>query len=650
MNIVLVGNQNSGKTTLFNRLTGNNQKVANFPGATIDFKEGSILNTDMTLVDLPGITSLSPHSPEQEITLSYILNEEVDLIVNVVDITSLERNLYLTTQLLGLDIPILVALNMSDKLRHQSTQIHTKTLEKRFGVSFLNISATKNMGITELICKIQINDYLTGKRPPIYLPPVEQEINLISSSLDVPHKRYYALKLLEDANPLTDEIISSQNKLKSLYAEDLYEVFAEQRYNLLSKLITYASSSISKYELRTEKIDKILLNKYLSIPIFLIIMLVIYSVSVGFIGTLSIDLISEWIQSFSNFLNNILIDLGASAWSRSLLIDGVIAGAGVMMSFVPQLVVLFLFINILESSGYMTRIAFLFDKLFRKFGLSGRALIPFILGSGCSVPAIYSTKTIENKQERDLTIMLTPMVPCSAKLPIITLFTTMFFRTSSGFIVFSLYLLAILVIILSAVIIKYFFKIKPSTGFLSELPTYKLPNTNYLFKDVAGQTWDFIKNATTIIVLSSVIVWVLLSFNFNFVYGVPIEESILASIGKLLAYPFYPMLGELSWASSVSALQGLIAKEQVVSSMQVIAGVSGSGDIFTSPMFSFFTTASAISFMAFNLFSAPCIAAITAMRGELGSFKKVAFAVLFQTLFAYVLAVIIFNVLSLGGL
>ncbi|MDD2575118.1 MAG: ferrous iron transport protein B [Acholeplasmataceae bacterium] len=650
MNIVLVGNQNSGKTTLFNKLTGTNQKVANYPGATIDFKEGSILKTNIKLIDLPGIISLSPHSPEQEITLSYILNEKVDLIVNVVDITSLERNLYLTTQLLDLDIPIIVALNMSDKLKHQTSQIFTKTLEKRFGVSFLNISATKNIGITELICKITTNDYLSGKRPPIYPSPVEQEINLISSSLDVLHKRYYALKLLEDTNPSTSEIISSQNKLKSMYDEDLYEVFAEQRYNLISKLISMASISISKYELRTEKIDKILLNKYLAIPIFLIIMLVIYSVSVGFIGTLSIDLISKLIQSFSSYLNNTLTDLGASPWSRSLLIDGVISGAGVMISFVPQLIVLFLFINILESSGYMTRIAFLFDKLFRKFGLSGRALIPFILGSGCSVPAIYSTKTIENKQERDLTIMLTPMVPCSAKLPLITLFASMFFKTNSGFIVFVLYLLAIIVIILSAMIIKYLFKITPSSGFLSELPSYKLPNLKYLIKDVVGQTWDFIKNATTIIVLSSVIVWVLISFNFNFVYGVPIEESILAYIGKFIAYTFYPLLGELSWASSVSALQGLIAKEQVVSSMQVIAGVSGSSDIFTSQMFSFFTTSSAISFMVFNLFSAPCIASITAMRTELGSFKKVTFAVLFQTLFAYVLAVVIFNILSLGGL
>lgn len=649
MKVVLIGNQNSGKTTLFNQLTKSNQKVANFPGATVDFKEGLIFNTDIVLVDLPGITSLSPHAPEQEVTLSYILNEKIDLIINVVDITSLERNLYLTTQLLSLDIPIIVSLNMVDKLKNKSFKIHNKTLEKRFGVSFIDISAAKNIGIEDLICMIGTKDFINAKRPPIYPALVEKEISLISSSLTLNHNRYYAIKLLEDEKPFLDQVAHSQNKLKSTYHEDLYEVFAEQRYDLIEKIVNYATSSISKFEVRTDKIDKILLNKYLAIPLFMIIMLIIYSVSVGFIGSLSVELISNWVQSLSEYLNNSLINLGASAWSRSLLIDGVIAGGGVMLSFVPQLIVLFIFINLLEASGYMTRIAFLFDKLFKKFGLSGRALIPFILGSGCSVPAIYATKTIENKHERDLTVMLTPMVPCSAKLPIIILFASLFFNSNSGLVVFLLYVLAIVIIIFSALIIKYVFKVKPSLGFLSELPTYRLPKLSYLIRDVIGQTWDFIKNASTIIVLSSVVVWVLLSFNFRFTYGVPIEDSILAYIGRLFAYPFYPMLGELSWASSVSALQGLIAKEQVVSSMKVISGVSGSSNIFSSPVFNFFTPASAISFMVFNLFSAPCIASIAAMKSELGSTKKVVFAITFQTLLAYLLAVIIFNLLSLGG-
>lgn len=647
MRVVLVGNQNSGKSTLFNLLTKKHQKIANYPGATVDFMEGYTKDKSIHFTDLPGVFSLTPYSPEQEITLNYLLNQDYDLILNVIDVTQLERSLYLTTQLSDLDKPVVVALNMSDILKQNGENIHLETLEKRFGMSFIKISATKNDGIFDLLCLISSKDYLKHKHP-LYPQEIETEITKIIPSLNTDNKRYYALKLLENHESFNDVIAESHANIAS-FTTDLYEYLAHHRYNFIEGLLKRAFVKLTKYDKRTAKIDKILLNKYLAIPIFLLIMFFIYTFSVGFIGSRSVDFMETSIDNLSNFLRTWLSGLNASSWSISLLVDGVINGVGTMAAFIPQLIVLFIFINLLEATGYMTRIAFFLNKLFRRFGLSGRALIPFILGSGCSVPAIMSSRTIANKKERDMTIILTPMIPCSAKLPIITLFGSFFFKQYAGLITFLLYLTSILVILLMAIIMKYLFKVKTTTGYLSEMPTYKLPKPKYLFRDVINQVWDFIKNATTIILLASLVIWVLLSFNFKFQYGVPIEKSILAYLGNILAYLFYPLFGELSWASSVSILQGLVAKEQVVSSMKVIASVSNSSSILTASVFTFFTTASALSFMIFNLFSAPCIVSIAAMKGELGSTKKTFYAVLFQTGFAYLFASLIFWILHWGG-
>ncbi len=649
MKIVLVGNQNSGKTTLFNVLTKKHQKIANFPGATVDIMEGFTNDKSLEIIDLPGIYSLTPYSKEQETALSFLLYEEYDLILNVVDSTSLERSLYLTTQLLDLNKPMVVALNMTDLLKDTGLNIHIKTLERRLGISFVQISAHKKKGIQDLLCLIEQNDFLKPKSVKLFDDDIEVSINKITSFVDFEFKRYYAIKLLEDDKPFIGEVIEERKKLEEKYGTDIYEVFAEKRYNFIENLLKIATSKLTKYDKRTIKLDNILLNKYLAIPIFLVIMFVIYTVSVGLIGSYSVGLVEGGIEALSEWLDNFLISLNASDWSRSLLIDGLIAGVGTMVAFIPQLIMLFIFINILEASGYMMRIAFFMDKLFRRFGLSGRALIPFILGSGCSVPAITATRTIENKQERNLSVVLTPMIPCSAKLPIITLFASMFFGTYSGLVTFLLYVFSILIILLSAIILKKVLKIKRSENYLHELPTYKLPNAKYVMRDVFLQVWDFIKNASTIILLTSVILWFFASFNFKLQYGIPIDESILAFFGKGLAYIFYPIIGTNSWASSIAFVQGLIAKEQVVSSMEVLSGVSGGVSLFESSLFSFFTVASAVSFMVFNLYSAPCFAAIGAMRQELGSAKKALYAVLFQTLMAYVLAAGIFWILRLGG-
>ena len=649
MKIALVGNQNSGKTTLFNLLTGKNQAVANYPGATVDFFIGTTKDANETFIDLPGINSLTPYSIEQDIATSYLLHEEVDLILNVIDATQLEKGLYLTTQLVELDIPVMVALNMTDRLVDQGINLHLKTLEKQFGVSFFPISAAKRIGITDLMCAIKTRDYAQGKHYN-WFSFLDPELQKIETLLNIEHKRYYVLKLLEEDNPALEQIKTIQQQIKQDYQDDIYELLAEKRYSYIEKALSYSTSLLSKYDKLTITIDKILLNKYLAIPIFLLIMFIVYTVSVGIVGSRGVDYIENFFFWFQTKTFAWLKTLNASDWSASLFVDGVIGGLGAMAPFIPQLIVLFFFINLLEATGYMTRISFFLDRLFRRFGLSGRALIPFIIGSGCSVPAIASSRGIEDKKEREMTVILTPMIPCSAKLPIITVFASFFFKKYAGLITFLLYLFSIVIIILAALIMKYLFKVKRTSGYISELPTYKIPRFRYVFRNITTQVWDFIKNATTIIVFSSIILWFLLSFDFRFTYGVPIENSIIAKIGYYLSYLFYPIIGELSWASGVSALQGFIAKENVIVSMRVIAGVSGQGSIFNSPAFAFFTTSSAVSFMIFNLFSAPCLASIGAMKMELGSAKKTFYGVIFQTALAYLLAVIVFNILRLGGL
>ncbi len=649
MNIALVGNQNSGKTTLFNLLTGKNQMVANYPGATVDFYIGTTKDKKNTFIDLPGVISLTPYSEEQDITTSYLLNEEIDLIINVVDATQLEKGLYLTTQLLELSTPVLVALNMTDILVNKGIQLHLKTLEKHFGVSFFPISAVKKTGIFDLLCAIDTQTFLKNKRLE-WFSSIETHIKKIEENIDLNHKRYYAIKLIEDENPFLEDVKAIRNALKDEYHDDIYELLAEQRYSYIEKILKHSSSLLSKYDKLSQKIDKVLLNKYLAIPIFLVVMLLVYVLSVGVVGNIGIYYIEAFFSWLQSSIKAWLASIGASFWSRSLLADGLIGGIGAMAPFLPQLIVLFLFINLLESTGYMSRISFFLDRVFRRMGLSGRALIPFIIGSGCSVPAILSTRSIENKKEREMTVVLTPFIPCSAKLPIITVFAGFFFKKYAGLITFALYIFSIFIIIVSAYLLKLIFKVKTTSGYLAELPSYKIPKLKYVFRNIITQVWDFIVNATTFIVLASILLWFLLSFDFRFNYGIPIEKSMLALIGHYVSYVFYPFLGKLSWASGISAIQGFIAKENVIMSMKVIAGVSGEAEIFSASMFSFFSTASAFGFIIFNLFSAPCIASIGAIKSELGSVKKTIFSVLFQTVLAYILAVIAFWTLRLGGL
>lgn len=650
MRIALIGNQNSGKTSLFNVLTGNNQKVGNWPGVTIERKVGLLRTTTHEVIDLPGIYSLSPFSPEETIVRRFLLEEHVDLIINIVDSTAVERSLYLTTQLYDFKIPMIVALNMSDLALEQGIRIDIDKLQSLLKLPVVPVSALKRTGIKEMINLIKEVTLDEPKYPAVYQGALNEEIAKLSEKITLKERLFIACKLLEGDRILPIHLVlnvdDSITKLTNEYQNDIPQIVADQRYQFIERVRDLSVSSRENPKTLTDKIDRIILNKYLAIPIFILIMFSVYFLAAGPVGGYLTGLIESlfvWINvQFSGFL----VDVGASPWAISLLVDGVLTGVGSILNFVPQLVILFLLIALLEASGYMSRIAFFFDRIFRKAGLSGKALIPFIIGSGCSVPAIMATRTINDENEKRLTVLLTPFIPCSAKLPIITLFAGYFFKDNVGIVSASLYFLAVIIILGTALVMKRFIYKGTYSPFIQELPTYKAPNLQYVVRSTFEKTWAFMTRAGSIIFLASITIWLLLSFNWQFQYGVAIDQSILSDVGRLFSWLFYPFLGTNSWAAGVSIIQGLVAKEQVITSLSIIAGLSdgaASHTIFTSPLFTFFTPASAYAFMAFNLFSAPCFGAIGAMHKEFGSAKKMLKAVLIQTTVAFLIATLIFQ-------
>ena len=653
MKIALVGNQNSGKTTLFNVLTGMNAKIGNWPGVTIEKKTGIVKNTNHEITDLPGIYSLSPYSTEEEVSRKFIFEEKIDVIINIVDSTSLERSLYLTTQLLELDCKVIVALNMADILEKKGLIINENRLEEILGTKVIKISALKETGINELIQ--EIDKPISSHISYFFDSQIEQTIKLVETSLphQLEHKRFVAVKLLENDERFEElnsyKIKNMAKNLSTIYDTDLEETIATQRYKFIEQAKRMSVAEMPQKETISDKLDKIFLNKLLAFPIFIIIMFLVYYVSVGVIGSFTVDWVAGIVETFSENMASVLQNIGTSKWVNSLVVDGIIAGVGAVLGFVPQLIILFICISILETTGYMSRIALMLDKTFRKIGLSGKSLIPFIVGSGCSVPGIMGTRIIENQDEREMTAILTPFIPCSAKLPIIALFSGYFFGENSGVVSASLYFFAIAIIIVSAILMKKFVFKNTSSTYISELPEYKLPSLKYVAKDVFDKVTAFIKRAGSVILICSIVLWFLLSFSYKLEYGVNVEDSILANIGKAISWIFEPMLGTNSWGATVSAIQGLVAKEQVISSMSVIAGLvedsqEGSKIFANGGMFSFFTASSAYAFMVFNLFSAPCFGAIGAMKRELGGTEKMLKAVAFQTVFAWTLATAVYQI------
>ncbi len=671
MKIALVGNQNSGKTTLFNELTGTNQKVGNWPGVTIERKEGHIRETDLVVVDLPGIYSLSPYTSEEEVSRYFVLNDNPDLILNIVDATAIERSLYLTTQLLETDHDVVIALNMTDILEKEGVHIDVEKLSKLLNVTIVPISAKKGTGIKDLIKVIKEKKYIKNTHQKIYSENTESLIEKISENLQGNHKRFASVKIIErdpcfvNIDKECEEILVNLEKEKDMDSE---QFIAHERYTFIEEVKAKSCVIAPRKETITDKLDKVFLNKWAAIPIFLLVMGLVYMLSVGLVGGLTVNLVDSlfngaesiefnffgltWespvnIMGLGPWLGSVLESWGASNWAISLVCDGIIAGVGSVLNFVPQIMILFVCLSILETTGYMSRIAFFLDRIFHKFGLSGKSLIPFIVGSGCSVPGIMTSRTIEDEDERKMTITLTPFIPCSAKLPILSVFAGFFFPKIGWLVTLLFYVAAIIIILLCGLILKKLVFKGHSSTFISELPSYKLPNAKYILRDVGEKTWSFIARAGTIILLCSVVVWFLISFNWQFKYiadydYLTISDSLLAGIGKTFAFVFAPMLsGNMSWEAAVSAIQGLVAKEQVISSMATIAKVAEGTEIFTSSTFGFFDSWSAIAFITFNLFSAPCFGAIGAMRKEYGSVKQMFLAILFQTGLAWILASLI---------
>lgn len=658
----LAGNQNSGKTTLFNKLTGSNQHVGNFPGVTIEKKEGQIKKQrDASIVDLPGIYSLSPYTMEEVVTRDFILHENPDLIINIVDATNIERNLYLTLQLMELSIPMVIALNMMDEVRASGNSIDVIKLSQHLGIPVVPISASKNEGISELMDVIM--KAALDKKKPLKLDFCSGEVHkaihsishliedqALSSGYPI---RFAATKLVEGDEPTIKALNISESQMhiinhvveameKSL-GIDREAALADMRYNYIGKL---CSDCVVKHQetneqIRSEKIDKVLTHKYFGIPIFFGIMFFIFWLTFGVIGAPLQAILEGGIGLVTEGVSKILVDAGVSAWLYSLIIDGIFAGVGSVLSFLPLIVILFLFLSLLEDSGYMARVAFVMDKMLRKIGLSGRSFVPMLIGFGCSVPAIMATRTLSSERDRKMTIVLTPFMSCSAKLPIYGMITATFFPNNAGVVMISLYMLGILVAILSGLLLKStVFKGSP-VPFVMEMPAYRIPSTKSVLIHMLEKAKDFIRKAFTVIFIASLIIWFLQSFDWSFNMVEDSTNSILAHIGSLIA-PIFKPLGFSDWRISTALITGLTAKEAVVSTLSVLTGVSSDVQL-SMVLNTMLTPLSSFAFLAFTLLYMPCIAAFAAAKRELGSMKYAVLAALYQTVTAYIVALVIYQ-------
>ncbi len=657
MLFALAGNQNSGKTTLFNQLTGSNQHVGNFPGVTVEKKEGTVRkHKDVSVVDLPGIYSLSPYTPEEVVSRDFIVSEHPDAIINIVDATNLERNLYLTLQLLELRVPMVIALNMMDEIRANEGFIDVEKMENELGVPVVPISASRNEGIGELI-RIAIDTAESKKRPQrldFCTGEVHKAIHSVSHLVEQKalaqgfSARFAATKLIEGDEPLAErlKLSESENDILGHFVDEMEKALgtdreaamADMRYAYIEKLVskTVTKPRQSKEQLRSLRIDKVLTHRFFAIPIFLIIMLVIFWLTFGSLGALLSDAFELGIGSLIELADSGLKSLGVSAWMNSLIVDGVLAGVGSVLSFLPVIVLLFFFLSILEDTGYMARVAFVMDRLLRKIGLSGRSFVPMLIGFGCSVPAIMATRTLPSERDRKMTIVLTPFMSCSAKLPIYAVFTAAFFARGQALVMISLYVMGITVAVLSGLLLKSTVFKGKSVPFLMELPAYRFPSP----KSVLLHMWDkakgFIRRAFTVIFVASIVIWFLQSFSWSFDMVSDSSKSILASIGSLIAPVFVP-LGFGDWRASTALLTGFTAKEAVVSTLSVLIPGGASG------LQTLFTPLTAFAFLTFTLLYMPCVAALAATRRELGSTKGALFAVLYQTGVAWIIAFIVFQ-------
>lgn len=679
--IALAGNPNSGKTTLFNALTGSNQFVGNWPGVTVEKKEGRLKDDkDVTVTDLPGIYSLSPYTLEEVVARNYLISQRPDAILNIVDGTNLERNLYLSTQLMELGIPVVMAINMMDVVKKNGDQINTKILSERLGCEVVSISALKGEGIKEASSKAARLARMNDAASPVheFAPEVEAALDEIETMLtEVPEeqKRFYAIKLFERDDkieeqlkhvPEVEDIIAAVEKE---YDDDAESIITNERYNYITSVIRDSLVKSRKEKLTTsDKIDRIVTNRWLALPIFAAVMWIVYYVSVSTVGAWATDWANDGLfgDGFRLFgmdvpgipviIGNALDAVNCAGWLQNLILDGIVAGVGAVLGFVPQMLVLFIFLAFLEACGYMARVAFIMDRIFRKFGLSGKSFIPMLIGTGCGVPGIMASRTIENDRDRKMTIMTTTFIPCGAKLPIIALIAGALFGGAS-WVAPSAYFVGIAAIICSGIILKKtrMFAGEPAP-FVMELPAYHMPTVGNVLRSMWERGWSFIKKAGTIILLSTIFIWFTSNFGLadgRFGMVEDLSDGFLAMIGRGIAWIFAP-LGWGDWKSAVAAITGLVAKENVVGTFGILYGfaeVAEDGAEVWGTLASSMTAVAAYSFLVFNLLCAPCFAAMGAIKREMNNAKWFWFAIGYQTLLAYAVSLCVFQFGSLltGG-
>lgn len=681
--IALAGNPNCGKTTLFNALTGSNQFVGNWPGVTVEKKEGKLKgHKDVTIMDLPGIYSLSPYTLEEVVARNYLIYERPDAIINIVDGTNIERNLYLSTQIMELGIPVIMAVNMIDILEKSGDTVHIDKLGKKLGCEVVEISALKGTGIQKAAEKAVALAQKKDAAVPVheFAPVVEAAItgvkDMLGSAVPEEQKRFFAIKLLEKDDKIGEQMtevpdVSAYIKqLEESFDDDTESVITNERYVYISSIIgeCCTKKDVKKLSI-SDKIDRIVTNRWLALPIFAAVMWLVYFISVTTVGTWATDWANDgvfgdgwhlfgieslFVPSVPSIIESGLNVIGCADWLKGLILDGIVAGVGAVLGFVPQMLVLFIFLAFLEACGYMARVAFIMDRIFRKFGLSGKSFIPMLIGSGCGVPGIMASRTIENDRDRKMTIMTTTFIPCGAKLPIIALIAGALFN-NAGWVAWSAWLVGFATIVCSGIILK---KTKIFAGdpapFVMELPAYHMPTVGNVLRSMWERGWSFIKKAGTIILLSTIVLWFLMNYgwvdgSFTMLEAEQLNSSILASIGSVIA-PIFTPLGWGDWKMAVAAVTGLIAKENVVGTFGVLFGfaeVAEDGSEIWGQLAGSMTQIAAYSFLVFNLLCAPCFAAMGAIKREMNNAKWFWFAIGYQTGLAYLVSLCIFQIGSL---
>ena len=673
--IALAGNPNCGKTTLFNALTGSNQFVGNWPGVTVEKKEGKLKgHKDVTIMDLPGIYSLSPYTLEEVVARNYLIAERPDAILNIIDGTNLERNLYLSTQLMELGIPVIMAVNMMDIVEKNGDKIHIDKLSKALGCEVVKISALKGTGIKEAAekaVKVAQNKKIST---PVHefqsdVEAVITEVeNRLGNSVPEEQKRFFAIKLLERDDKIKAQMTSAPDvsaeisELENKMDDDTESIITNERYVYISSIIKscYTKNKTGEKLTISDKIDRVVTNRFLALPIFAVVMYIVYYVSITTVGAFLTDWTNDVLfgEIIPPAIESFLTAVHCADWLQGLILDGIVAGVGAVLGFVPQMLVLFIFLALLESCGYMARVAFIMDRIFRKFGLSGKSFIPMLIGTGCGVPGVMASRTIENERDRRMTIMTTTFIPCGAKLPIIALIAGALFDGAS-WVAPSAYFVGVAAIIISGIILK---KTKMFAGdpapFVMELPAYHWPTVSNVLRSMWERGWSFIKKAGTIILLSTIVLWFLMSFgwvdgSFTMLEAEQLDASILSKIGNAIAWIFAP-LGWGDWKMAVAAVTGLIAKENVVGTFGMLFGfaeVAEDGTEIWGQLASSMTQLAAYSYLVFNLLCAPCFAAMGAIKREMNNTKWFWFAIGYQCVLAYIVSLCIYQIgtLAMGG-